>query len=78
MDWARGQLEVECYSVERQSVCGYMMKIAINSRFEQVNIVAFGKSTSWDSFPKGSGLREEAARGKHMSPKEYVENESSE
>lgn len=31
---------------ERQSVCGYMMKIAINSRFEQVNIVAFGKSTS--------------------------------
>lgn len=59
---AQASLEVEGYRSKVHSLCGYMGKIALNTRREPDKIVVISKTSSWKSDPQGSDLWDEAVR----------------
>lgn len=47
------------------SLYGLKGKITFGSRREQVSIVIIGETTSWKSFPQGSGLQKKLSGTSH-------------
>lgn len=46
---------------KRHGICGYMSKITVKHRHEQVKVIVIGKRSSWESIPQKSRTPEEAA-----------------